>query len=100
VAGGLQQERTALAWRRTTLSLVVVGVVTMRTAVVDARPVSTVGTALVITLGMWVTLSTIRPRRWARLRRTHVEMSVLRDGRLPAAVTVVAIALSIVVIAI
>jgi uncharacterized membrane protein YidH (DUF202 family) len=96
----VSQERTALAWRRTTLSLVVVGIVTTRFALESAGPALAVAGAVAVALGLWVLLITSRAALWAAARRGESDFSVLRDGRLPAMVTAVAVALAVVIVAI
>ena len=73
---GLQQERTGLAWDRTSLSMIVAGLVLMRnpSSVIPLLPM-TVGGVIVVT-GTWLGLVS-----YLRYRRLH---RVLRDDRTPA----------------
>lgn len=86
---GAQQERTALAWRRTGLALVVAAVTIGRLTLDSLGPVVVVPTAIVAVLAGWVVVTALRARRLARPHPGEPSFSVLADGRLPGVVTVV-----------
>lgn len=90
-------ERSALAWRRTTLSLAVLAVVTTRVAAQSGGGAPAVGGVVAAALGAWVVLMTTLRSRWTALRHDVAGLSVLRDGRLPAMVTAVAAVIAVVV---
>ena len=72
---GLQHERTALAWDRTGLALMVVGALTLRTA---GAPFDTLRHApgyLTLAVGMWLL--------WAGSRRYRLREDDLRAGASP-----------------
>lgn len=93
-------ERSALAWRRTTLSLAVLALVTTRVAAQSGGVAPAVVGAVAVVLGAWVVLVTTRRSLWTTLRHDVSGLSVLRDGRLPAAVTTVAVVMAVVVMVI
>lgn len=93
---GLQQERTALAWRRTGLALVV-GALTIGRLTMD-----TLGTTVLLpaaaaaVLAAWVVSVTMRGRRHALTHPDEPSFDkVLRDGRVPAVVALVAAGLAL-----
>lgn len=93
---GLQQERTALAWRRTGLALVV-GALTIGRLTMDTLGSSVLVPAAVATvLAAWVVSVTLRRRRHAV---THPDEPgfdrILRDGRVPAVVALVTASLAL-----
>ena len=83
------QERTALAWRRTGLALLV-GSLTIGRLTLDAiGPAVVLPTVVGVAAAGWVVVLALRARRLARLARPHPGepgFSVLVDGRLPAVV--------------
>ena len=82
---GLSNERTALAWQRTALSLIVCATILARLTFGELGPVAVVILGLAIVLSMGVFLeSRSRYRRAARSRMG----SQLRGGRAPIAVSV------------
>lgn len=93
---GLQEERTALAWRRTGLALVAgalgIGRLTMETLGTSVL----VPAAVAVALAAWVVLVSLRTSRYAA---THPDepgfTRVLADGRVPLVVTVVAGSLAV-----
>lgn len=91
---GLQQERTALAWRRSALGFVLVSVLIMRAGVVAEQPVIVALSLAVVPVALLVFWLTYRTRPWRRASAAPPrDLAVLTDGRLPALITGVAIAL-------
>lgn len=93
---GLQQERTALAWRRTGLALVggalLVGRLTMETLGASVL----VPAAVAAALAAWVVSVTLRGRRYAQAHPDEPSFDrVLADGRVPAVVALVAGSLAV-----
>ena len=80
------QERTALAWRRTGLALLVGALGIGHIALETFGPAVAVPTVLAATLAAWVAVAALRTRRLARPHPDEPAFSVLADGRLPAAV--------------
>lgn len=93
---GLQQERTALAWRRTGLALVV-GALTVGRLTMDTLGAAVlVPAAAAAVLAAWVVSVTLRSRRHAVTHPDEPQFdSLLRDGRVPAVVAVVTGALAL-----
>lgn len=91
---GLQQERTALAWRRTGLALVV-GVLTVGRLSMEALGAIVVLPAvLALTAALWVVAASLRRGRFAATSGVEAGFrDVLRDGRLPAAMALVVLVL-------
>lgn len=89
------QERTALAWRRTGLALLV-GALTIGRLTLDTLGPVVVGPAVLgAALAAWVVAVSLRSRRMARTVRGEPAFSVLADGRLPAAVALLVGALAL-----
>ena len=85
---GLQRERTVLAWRRTGLALFVAAVVLGRLTAQTTGPVATVLSVAGAATALWAVFSTLRRRRLAAPSPTESAFdSILRDGKLPAALT-------------
>lgn len=82
---GLQQERTALAWNRTSLALVVGALVVARLSLKDLGPGVAVPATLACTMAIWVWLGAQRRSRMTREHPHDPRFSILRDGTLPAA---------------
>jgi uncharacterized membrane protein YidH (DUF202 family) len=80
------QERTALAWRRTGLALLVGALTIGRLSLDSLGPVVVLPTALAAALAGWVLLQALRVRRMARAHADQPAFSVLADGRLPVVV--------------
>ena len=93
---GLQQERTALAWRRTGLALVV-GALTIGRLTMDTLGTSVVvPAAAALVLAAWVVSVTLRGRRYALAHPDEPHFDrILRDGRVPAVVALVTVALAL-----
>lgn len=99
-AEGLQQERTTIAWRRTSLSLAVAALVVSRLAIEDSAPVLVVAGGAVMIIAVWTGLTKLRRGRWATASQSEPEFELmLRDGRLPLAVAAVAGGLCVVTLA-
>lgn len=83
---GLQPERTALAWRRTALTIVVGGVIALRYLPSALGPWTAV-LALAITATGVLALRAA-DRRYRSTRRIFMHTGLLTDGRLPLLVTI------------
>ncbi|QKE83782.1 DUF202 domain-containing protein [Arthrobacter sp. NEB 688] len=92
---GMQQERTTLAWRRTGLALLV-GTLTVGRLTLDSLGGAVVlPTVLIAALAAYVVVATLRQRRLGTGHPADPRLSVLRDGRLVAAVATVVTALAL-----
>lgn len=84
------QERTALAWRRTGLALVVGALTVGRLSLDHLGSVVVVPTVVAASLAGWVLVAAVRERRPVRgpadASADGPQFSVLADGRLPAVV--------------
>lgn len=80
------QERTALAWRRTGLALLVGSLTIGRLSLTALGPAVVVPTVVGVLLASWVLVVALRARRLARPHPDQPAFSVLADGRLPAVV--------------
>lgn len=90
-AGGLQQERTVLAWRRTGLALLVAAVVIARLSFEPAGLPGLLLAGFAGALAAWAVLATLRGRRWSTTSESGpAPGSVLRDGKLPGLLALVA----------
>lgn len=90
---GLQQERTQLAWRRTTLTFAVVGLAVVRSAYLESAHLAVFLGAVAVAAAAWLAVSTLRRGRWTRPSTSQpAALHVLRDGTLPACTAVVAAA--------
>jgi uncharacterized membrane protein YidH (DUF202 family) len=97
---GLQQERTTIAWRRTSLSLAVAALVVGRLAIEASAPVLIVAGSAAMIIALWSGLVTMRRGRWATASQSEPEFQLmLRDGRLPLAVALVAGGLCVIALA-
>ncbi|MEO6997280.1 MAG: DUF202 domain-containing protein [Terracoccus sp.] len=87
---GMAPERTALAWSRTGLALLVAGLFVGRLALGSLGLVVVVPVALALALSGWVLVTSLRRGRWSRTVTSEgLPASVLHDGRLPAVVAVI-----------
>lgn len=92
---GLQQERTALAWRRTGLALAVGALLLSRLTLDTLGTAVIVPAAVAFVLAAWVVSVTLRGRRYAAAHPDEPSFDrILRDGRVPAVVALVAVALA------
>ncbi|PZF57862.1 DUF202 domain-containing protein [Curtobacterium sp. MCSS17_008] len=91
---GLQPERTALAWRRTALALVVAALVAVRILpeVLGAWAVLPAGLGLVAAVAVLVAAHRRHRVVHRTLLRSDTDRVPLPSGRLPLAVTVLAVA--------
>ena len=80
------QERTALAWRRTGLALLVGALTIGRLTLDTLGPAVVLPTAVGAALAGWVLVAAMRSRRLARPHPEQPGFSVLADGRLPMVV--------------
>ena len=80
------QERTALAWRRTGLALLVGSLTIGRLTLDTLGPAVVLPTVIGAALAGWVLLEALRSRRLARPHPEQPAFSVLADGRLPVVV--------------
>ena len=87
---GLQQERTTLAWRRTSLAFCVVGLFVARMGLGDAALAVAGACLLVVATAFWLVTRSTPGGGWTVVSAREREFTVLRDGRLPATVTAVA----------
>jgi putative membrane protein len=89
---GLQNERTALAWTRTGLALLVAVLLASRITVGELGVVTIIFT--VFTLPLAVTVIVSAGRRYRISHRALESAAPLPDARLPAAVTVLVLSLA------
>jgi putative membrane protein len=80
------QERTALAWRRAGLALVVAALTIGRLSLDTLGPAVVAPTVIGVAMACWVLVVSLRARRMARPHPDQPAFSVLADGRLPAVV--------------
>jgi len=89
---GLQPERTALAWRRTTLALAIATLIIGRLTFTSLGASAFVPALRVGAGALWVVSIVVRRRGVEHVDEPHFD-SMLPDGRLPCAVATVAGAL-------
>lgn len=87
-----------LAWRRSSLSLLVLGLIICRIALVDSVPAVIVISSASALTALWLGAITLRRGRWSAPSTGNPEFEVLRDGTLPALLALVAAALCLVVL--
>lgn len=87
---GLQQERTTLAWRRTSLSFCVVGLFVARMGLDDAALAVVGAGILAVATAFWVVTRSTPGGGWTSVSAREGGFTVLRDGRLPLAVVLLA----------
>lgn len=86
---GLQQERTALAWRRTGLALLVGALVIARLTFNTIGPLSMIPALFTTALAGYVVAQVLRGRSYGRQHEDDTRFSVMHDGRLVAAAAAV-----------
>jgi uncharacterized membrane protein YidH (DUF202 family) len=91
---GLQVERTVLAWRRTTLALAIATLVVARLTFMSVGASALVPMLLLAAGLLWVGVLLARRRGVAHDEDPYFD-SLLPDGRLPAAVALIAAALCV-----
>lgn len=90
-----------LAWRRSTLSFFVVALLVSRVAVEASASVLVILSLVIAAFSVWLALRSLRGGRWSGPSTVEPEFELLlRDGRLPALVAVVASLLCLLVAAI
>lgn len=93
---GLQHERTTLAWRRTGLALVAGVLLVGRLGVDTLGSAVLLPAAAALALAAWVVAATLRSSRFAWSHPVDERFGgTLTDGRLPAVVTVIVVALAL-----
>ena len=98
---GLQGERTALSWRRTGLALLVGSLVLGRLTLERSGPVTVVVIGIAAVVVLWAMVDAFRQGRMALVSPVDERFSsLLRDGRLPAAMTFTAVILAAVELAV
>src|SRR5699024_600037 len=98
---GLQGERTALSWRRTGLALLVRSLVLGRLTLERSGPVVVVVIGIAAVVVLWPMVDAFRHGRMALVSPCCERFSYLRrDGGLPAAMTLTAVMLAAVELAV
>ncbi|TFV53964.1 DUF202 domain-containing protein [Geodermatophilus sp. DF01-2] len=90
---GAQNERTALAWRRTALALLAAALVGARLLVSDGWAAGLWAVVLVLPASAWVLW--MANRRYAKASAALAGRTALPDGRLPTAVAAVTVGLGL-----
>lgn len=93
---GLQPERTALAWLRTAMSVLVAALVLVRVA--GQRNAVLAAASAVLALPLSAMVAVLAWRRFVRAKRRFQGGGQLPDGLLPAALTVLAALMGVVAI--
>lgn len=91
------QERTWLAWRRTAASCVVLGLLVARVAWIEGTAVTVVSAVLVLAMVGWVGALVLRGRG-ASSTGGELSIELVGDGRVPASVAALALAVAGVVV--
>lgn len=94
---GLQQERTTLAWRRSSLAVTALAVLVGRVAVADGPPAVVALSVLAGGAGLWLVVRGLRSR-WTIASPAEPAYLVLRDAVLPLVISVAAMALCVAVV--
>lgn len=95
---GAQNERTALAWGRTALSVIVTAAVVSRLAVESIGPIALLAVVAAVPVGLWLVLGSRRRYR-RRLDWTDRAPLRIRDGRFEFAVAGVTVLMILVLAA-
>lgn len=98
VPHGRQQERTWLAWRRTSAAVLVLCLVVTRAATAEDALVASVPSLVLLGVVALLCVSFLRADRWTAVSAHDPDLWLLRDGRVPAAVAGVVVALALVVV--
>jgi uncharacterized membrane protein YidH (DUF202 family) len=97
-APGSSQDRTWLAWRRTAAGLLVVCLVLTRDAVLQGGWVKVAPVLALLALAATLCVSFLRAGAWRTPSAHDPEVTLVRDGRVPAAVVVAVGAVALVVV--
>lgn len=95
---GLAQERTWLAWRRTTAACVVLTLVVVRVSWIGGPAVLGLPALVLLATAAWMVVSVLRRRRWTTTALGDVSYEIVGDGRVPASVALVAGVVAVVVV--
>ncbi|HLR86143.1 MAG TPA: DUF202 domain-containing protein [Nocardioidaceae bacterium] len=97
-ASGAQNERTALAWSRTALSVVVTAAIVSRLSVESIGPVALLAVVAALPVSVWLVLAS---RRRYRRRLDWAERAplLIRDGRFEFATSAVTVVMILVLAA-
>lgn len=89
-----------LAWRRSSLSFFVAGLLIARFAILDSTPVVVVVCVAAAATALWLGATSLRRGRWSAPSQREPDFEfLLRDGSLPALLATVAGGLCLVVLA-
>ena len=95
---GAQNERTALAWHRTALSVIVAAALVSRLAMTSIGPVAFSTLVVAVPVSVWIMLTSVRRYR-RRLGWMHRVVPSRRDGRAEFGLAAVVMLLGVVEIA-
>lgn len=95
---GSQQDRTWLAWRRTTAGLLVIVLVLTRDAVLQPGWVAAVPVVALLAVAATLCVAFLRAHAWRSVSARDPDVTLVRDGRVPAAVAVAVGAVAVVVV--
>ncbi|UPK74600.1 DUF202 domain-containing protein [Nocardioidaceae bacterium SCSIO 66511] len=93
---GAQNERTALAWNRTALSVVVTAAIVSRLAIESIGPIALLAVVVAVPVSVWIVLGSRRRYR-RRLDWTERAPLRIRDGRFELAVAGVTVVMILVI---
>lgn len=94
---GLQQERTTLAWRRSSLALSVLALLVARVAFSDESPGVVALSVVAGAAALWLVVGGLRSR-WSMPSQAEPDYLVLRDAVLPLLISVAAMVLCVAVV--